>query len=178
PEESRWFHAASFVYALTLTNCQEFAPAVIGIGCFVLFARPTLGRDFFAFGALLVGILLIGQRFEFLPGLLVEPPQIPTLFNVYLTVGIIALLLAVILGFVTRAMFTHWRTVLTSSLCFVLGLLPYFLVPIFSMTTPPMDWGHPRTVEGFAHVISRGQYERVYFPRKSGHGRVSCFYSL
>lgn len=162
PEQTRWFQMASFVYGLTLTNSQELAPGVVGIGCFVLFAKPALARDIFAAGAVLVGILLAGQRFEFLPGLFVEPPQISSLFNVYLAVGIIALLLTVILGFVTRAMFTCWRTVLTSGLCFVLGLLPYFLVPVFSMTTPPMDWGHPRTVEGFLYVVSRGQYERVY----------------
>jgi hypothetical protein len=30
------------------------------------------------------------------------------------------------------------------------------------MTDPPMNWGYPRTVEGFFHVISRGQYERLY----------------
>jgi thioredoxin-like negative regulator of GroEL len=28
------------------------------------------------------------------------------------------------------------------------------------MTNPPMQWGYPRTVEGFFHAISRGQYEQ------------------
>jgi hypothetical protein len=30
------------------------------------------------------------------------------------------------------------------------------------MTNPPMNWGYPRTAAGFAHVISRGQYERIH----------------
>ena len=28
------------------------------------------------------------------------------------------------------------------------------------MTNPPMQWGYPRTVEGFFHALSRGQYEQ------------------
>ena len=28
------------------------------------------------------------------------------------------------------------------------------------MTNPPMEWGYPRTVEGFKHAITRGQYEQ------------------
>jgi hypothetical protein len=29
------------------------------------------------------------------------------------------------------------------------------------MANPPVNWGYPRTVEGFLHVISRGQYEKL-----------------
>jgi hypothetical protein len=29
------------------------------------------------------------------------------------------------------------------------------------MANPPMNWGYPRTVTGFFHVINRGQYERA-----------------
>ncbi|NDD38007.1 MAG: hypothetical protein EB082_06310 [Verrucomicrobia bacterium] len=28
------------------------------------------------------------------------------------------------------------------------------------MTDPPMQWGYPRTVEGFLHALTRGQYEK------------------
>jgi len=34
------------------------------------------------------------------------------------------------------------------------------------MTNPPVNWGYPRTVEGFFHVLTRGQYERLR-PTKS-----------
>ena len=30
------------------------------------------------------------------------------------------------------------------------------------MTDPPMQWGYPRTVEGFWHAISRGQYDKAH----------------
>jgi fatty acid desaturase len=29
------------------------------------------------------------------------------------------------------------------------------------MTNPPVNWGYPRTVEGFFHVLTRGQYEHM-----------------
>jgi hypothetical protein len=40
-------------------------------------------------------------------------------------------------------------------------LLPYFYLPVASMTNPPINWGYPRTVEGFFHVLTRGQYEHM-----------------
>src|SRR3989442_2530102 len=44
---------------------------------------------------------------------------------------------------------------------FPLGLTPPLYLPIASMTTPPANWGYPRTVEGFVHTVTRGQYERL-----------------
>ncbi|HEY8966065.1 MAG TPA: DUF2723 domain-containing protein [Candidatus Methylacidiphilales bacterium] len=40
----------------------------------------------------------------------------------------------------------------------VLGLLPYVLMPFYSSTNPPMNWGYARAQEGFFHAVSRGQY--------------------
>jgi tetratricopeptide (TPR) repeat protein len=34
-------------------------------------------------------------------------------------------------------------------------------MPVASMTNPPMNWGYPRTWEGFLHALTRGQYERA-----------------
>src|SRR2546427_8978293 len=44
----------------------------------------------------------------------------------------------------------------------VLGSLFYFHTPIAPMTNPPMNWGYPRTVEGFIHAFTRGQYDRIH----------------
>ncbi len=30
------------------------------------------------------------------------------------------------------------------------------------MTNPPVNWGYPRTVQGFHHVLTRGQFERIH----------------
>jgi hypothetical protein len=37
----------------------------------------------------------------------------------------------------------------------------YLWMPIAGMSTPPMQWGYPRTVEGFIHALTRGQYEKA-----------------
>ena len=54
------------------------------------------------------------------------------------------------------------KVVMIGAGSFLLGLALYFYVPIASMTNPPMNWGYPRTVSGFFHTISRGQYERIH----------------
>lgn len=51
--------------------------------------------------------------------------------------------------------------VTTSALMWVAGASFYFYMPIASMTNPPMNWGYPRTVEGFKHALTRGQYEQT-----------------
>ena len=61
----------------------------------------------------------------------------------------------------SRRILARWKTVLGCTAALVLGLTPYLYVPVVSMTNPPMNWGYPRTVGGFYHVMSRGQYESI-----------------
>ncbi len=43
-----------------------------------------------------------------------------------------------------------------------LGVSFYVYMPIVSdLRNPPMNWGYPRTWEGFKHAITRGQYEKL-----------------
>ncbi len=45
-----------------------------------------------------------------------------------------------------------------------LGISFYAYMPIVSdLRNPPMNWGYPRTWEGFKHAIMRGQYEAIGF---------------
>ena len=45
-----------------------------------------------------------------------------------------------------------------------LGVSFYAYMPIVSdLRNPPMNWGYPRTWEGFKHAIMRGQYEAIGF---------------
>ncbi len=45
-----------------------------------------------------------------------------------------------------------------------LGISFYAYMPIVSdLRNPPMNWGYPRTWEGFKHAIQRGQYEAIGF---------------
>ena len=45
---------------------------------------------------------------------------------------------------------------------FLAGASFYLLMPIASAANPPMNWGYPRTVTGFFHALTRGQYERIH----------------
>jgi hypothetical protein len=65
---------------------------------------------------------------------------------------------------IVLAILLHDRSVRTITICagsFIAGLIPYFLVPIFSMTNPPINWGYGRTVAGFFHLLERGHYDRI-----------------
>ncbi|MDF7825673.1 DUF2723 domain-containing protein [Pontiellaceae bacterium B12227] len=42
-----------------------------------------------------------------------------------------------------------------------IGLGFYFYMAFSSDQNPPINWGYPRTWQGFMHAITRGQYERV-----------------
>jgi tetratricopeptide (TPR) repeat protein len=65
-----------------------------------------------------------------------------------------------VLAWNTRKQDTGWLVVVVCGLLWLLGVSFYFYEAIAGMTDPPMQWGYPRTVEGFFHALSRGQYER------------------
>ncbi len=52
------------------------------------------------------------------------------------------------------------RLLISVALVF-LGISFYAYMPFSSEQNPPMNWGYPRTTEGFKHAISRGQYEKI-----------------
>ncbi len=53
------------------------------------------------------------------------------------------------------------RTVSLTVLAAELGVAFYGYMPLSSETNPPMNWGYPRTWEGFKHALTRGQYEKI-----------------
>ena len=59
----------------------------------------------------------------------------------------------------TRKLGREWLVVLLCGLAWVIGASFYFYLPLAGMTNPPMEWGYPRTVEGFIHAFTRGQYD-------------------
>jgi tetratricopeptide (TPR) repeat protein len=90
-------------------------------------------------------------------------------FALSATQGPLFLLLGLVAvgGFVKFAVDTwklghEWLVALICGVLVVSGWLFYFWEPISSMTNPPMNWGYPRTVEGFWHAIHRGQYEDAH----------------
>ncbi len=65
-------------------------------------------------------------------------------------------------AWVTRAMGSEWLVVFFAGVLVIAGAAFYFWEPITGMTNPPMEWGYPRTVDGFWHALSRGQYEQAH----------------
>lgn len=58
-------------------------------------------------------------------------------------------------------LFTQWKRFVIVTALVALGLSFYLYLPIASDQNPPMNWGYPRTEEGFWHALSRGQYEKI-----------------
>jgi len=58
-----------------------------------------------------------------------------------------------------------------------LGVSFYAYMPIVSdLRNPPMNWGYPRTWEGFKHAIMRGQYEAIGVPTFASVGDFFSFF--
>jgi tetratricopeptide (TPR) repeat protein len=56
----------------------------------------------------------------------------------------------------------EWWPTLASGIAWTLGAAFYIYMPLASMSNPPLNWGYPRTVTGFFHAFTRGQYERIH----------------
>jgi thioredoxin-like negative regulator of GroEL len=78
--------------------------------------------------------------------------------GLYLVLGLVALVAFVALAWRTRKLGSEWLVVLLCGVAWLIGASFYFYMPLAGMTNPPMEWGYPRTVEGFIHAFSRGQY--------------------
>ncbi len=67
----------------------------------------------------------------------------------------------IFLGLAWIALPNGFRVIMTV-LAAQLGVSFYIYMPIVSdLRNPPMNWGYPRTWEGFKHAITRGQYEKI-----------------
>ena len=84
------------------------------------------------------------------------------------SIGIIGVVLAIgaAAGWVYYARLTwklgwEWLVVIICGFCWIAGAGFYFYMPLAGMSNPPMEWGYPRTVEGFFHAFTRGQYEKT-----------------
>jgi tetratricopeptide (TPR) repeat protein len=64
-------------------------------------------------------------------------------------------------GWDTRKLGLEWLIVIGLGICWIIGAGFYFYMPLAGMSDPPMEWGYPRTVEGFIHAFTRGQYEKT-----------------
>lgn len=156
PERRRFLYGAALVFGLLLTGNQELFVMTPALLVFVLLNDRELGRDLslatslLAVSAWALGVLGISRW----P--VADMLQSVGFLAAFVFVGIAAVRLIV----TTRRFGSDWAPASVCAGLFLLGLAWYFCLPIASMTNPPMNWGYPRTVEGFIHAIIRGQYER------------------
>src|SRR5882757_8382076 len=158
PHQRRYLYIGMFFFGLCATIHQTMLVAAMGIEVCLAVALPRLGRDLFLGNSILylLGVFaLITKSFAPLNAL---SPMFITIFH---AVGLGSLAACIWLSFKTKNIATEWKSVIFMGLLWILGAAFYFYEPISGMTCPPMQWGYPRTVEGFFHAISRGQYEKA-----------------
>lgn len=158
PEQKRYLFIACVAYGLTLTNSQILGCLVPAVPFLMLAASLPVSRDLFVAMGCCVSILL----FAAVAGIPVFPfPDLSSWIKIILVLGAVFEVMVIALIVATRAVLTQWTTVLAGAGCFVAGLSLYLFVPLASMANPPINWAYPRTVGGFIHVVSRGQFEVV-----------------
>src|SRR5882724_6240081 len=140
-------------------------PAALGLPFFVMFGDQRIGRELFFATAVLAAGVLVAKHLGGMPILEEHSGQ-----GVYYLIGGVAATMCAGLIVRTRGFFTKcWPALVAGVLC-ILGMLPHIYLPLASMTNPPMNWGYARTVEGFIHVLNRGQYE--HFNATGSVGRL------
>jgi hypothetical protein len=79
-----------------------------------------------------------------------------------LLIAFAAVLVAAIAQIVATKNFgSEWKSALACTFYFLLGFALYLYLPIISTTNPPVNWAYSRTLDGFLHLMRRGQFEHV-----------------
>ena len=158
PHQRRYLYTAMFFFGICATIHQTLLVMAMGIEVMVALAHPRLGRDLFLGNSLLFILGLIGKATHAITML----DTAPMMLNIFFAVGFLSIAAAIWLTIKTAEMGTEWKSVIFMFFLWLAGASFYFYEPIAGMTNPPMQWGYPRTVEGFFHALSRGQYEKAF----------------
>lgn len=158
PEGSRAPYVIALLFGLAVTNFQPIVLIVPAMMIVFFAADRAMFRDVLAPGLVFVGLWVYVFRVRPLAEAGAAGGGLGSAW------GIISLLLilspiGVRLAF--GKLFTEWKRVLTMAPLAGLGLCMYIYMPLASETNPPMNWGYPRTWEGFKHVVTRGQYQAL-----------------
>jgi hypothetical protein len=146
---------------MSLTVQISLAALAPALPIVVLLLRPALGHDLLALAAFILALAVVAFKLGWLPGILDAAGQFSSLWPTYRNFAIFYALIVLGMVIKSRRLLTHWRAALIASMLCVSALSLYFYLPFASMTNPPANWGYPRTVEGFYHMIGRGQFERL-----------------
>lgn len=158
PHEDKTLYIAAFAFGLGLTNHQALlfiSPALLAA---IAMRDTKLFRDTLAGACWLFALALFALAYRMGTP---TSPQALQAKQMMIVVGLIFLAAPILLFFLERQLLTEWKRVLLLVLSAGLGLSFYAYLPFASEQNPPMNWGYPRTPEGFIHAVSRGQYEKI-----------------
>jgi tetratricopeptide (TPR) repeat protein len=147
----RLLYVTGFVFGLGLTNYQVLLLAALPLVIIIMLKDVELFRDFVIAGAPIGALLVLNGG-----ALKSITHPLEASCAVYLSINFGVLILAYF--FLPRG-----KTVALTILYAELGVAFYAYMPLVSdLRKPlPMNWGYPRTWEGFKHAITRGQYEKI-----------------
>jgi tetratricopeptide (TPR) repeat protein len=154
PKDSKWLIIAAFTFGLGITNHQTLMFMGPAIAFAILFRDLRLFRDFVITGIffiiMVVAMKMAGESdWSWYKG----PGHIGFLFwSLY----------ALVIPVIAWIFLPNGKVVGPTFLVMFLGLTFYLYMPIASDQNPPINWGYPRTWQGFMHALTRGQYERVH----------------
>ena len=158
PKEDYLLYVAAFLFGLGLTNHQALVFIAPGLLAAIWFRDRQLFRDSLA-GLFIVVAAYLFFKASQMKGQL--PPEALRTKSLMSALGLLFLLSPVGLFLIERKLWTEWKRVLLIALLAVLGLSFYAYLPFSSEQNPPINWGYPRTQEGFMHALTRGQYEKI-----------------
>jgi len=160
PKDDKILYVTAFIFGLGLTNHQTLLFISIGLLAAIWFRDRALFRDSIAVGFVAVSAYLFWKATQ-LPSTGPAAAQAARTRLFTETLAVLFLLSPAGLYLIERKIMTEWKRVFLIIACTALGLSFYAYMPFASEQNPPMNWGYPRTLEGFKHAITRGQYERV-----------------
>ncbi len=155
PQQRRYLYLAMLCFGWCATIHQSLILAAPAVEVVIALVLPVLGRDLFAVNSVFYLSILYFIAKNNIPALQAMTNTEKIIFH---TVGIGSLAACVWLTIKSNKFFTEWFSVLMIAIMSAAGLAVYLYEPVSCMTCPPMQWGYPRTVEGFFHALSRGQY--------------------
>jgi tetratricopeptide (TPR) repeat protein len=158
PHQRRFLYTAFFFLGICATIHQTLTMAIMGIEIGVTARQPKLGRDMFFINSCgyIVGFIAHAVHMQG-----AFDTTTPMVFRIFNGVGICSVVACIYLAIQTGGLLTEWKSTLTSFVLMAGGACFYLYEAVAGMTDPPMEWGYPRTAEGFLHALSRGQYDKL-----------------
>ncbi len=158
PHEDTTLYLAAFVFGLGLTNHQSLLFVALALLAAMWYRDRALFRDALAGLFWLIAGILFYKAWK--AGAPTSPEALRSK-QTMITVGLLFLASPAGLFLIERKLMTEWKRFLIVVAMVGLGLSFYAYLPFSSEQNPPMNWGYPRTEEGFWHALSRGQYEKI-----------------